>query len=335
MRITRDSLLQIARDTAAERVRLNRRIVCIYLTGSLLRSDPFLGGMTDIDLFIIHDGQPSVDREVVSLGDEVHLDIAHLSQEIFRQPRQMRTEPWISPFIVDHPRVYHDTQHWFEFTQAAISAQFHQAGNVVQRGRACAALARRTWRTLSTGSGGDPGPDVLHLYFKVLEQAANAIASLSGSPLTERRLLLDFPQRALAIGKAELSSGLVSLAIPQAASDEAWPACLQAFKEALQATDALPGCPPQISAPRHAYYLRAAAALREKTPAAAQWVILNPWMQALRHLPAGSVQLDSWRLCAPALGLDGPTFHARLAGLDAYLDGIEEALDQWSRSNGG
>ena len=36
MRITRDILLKIARDTAAQRVKVSRRLVCIYLTGSCL-----------------------------------------------------------------------------------------------------------------------------------------------------------------------------------------------------------------------------------------------------------------------------------------------------------
>ena len=150
MRITRESLLKLARDTATERVRLNRRIVCIYLTGSLLKEDPMLGGTTDIDLVVIHDSQPGVEREVERLAEDANLDLAHLSQDRFRQPRQMRGDPWLSPFIVNHPVVFHDTQHWFEFTQAAISAQFYQPINAIGRARAHFTAARQGWAALST-----------------------------------------------------------------------------------------------------------------------------------------------------------------------------------------
>ena len=105
MRITRETLIKLAQDTTAERVRLNHRIICVYLTGSLLHEEPLLGGTGDIDLFVIHDSQPAVDREVVRLSDEIHLDIAHLSQDVFQHPRLLRTHPWISPFIVSHPLV--------------------------------------------------------------------------------------------------------------------------------------------------------------------------------------------------------------------------------------
>ena len=90
MRLTREALLKIARDTAAQKVRISRRILCIYLTGSLLTPDPFLGGTTDIDLIFIHDSEPIQPREIVRLTDEIHLDIGHYDQAVFHQPRHLR-----------------------------------------------------------------------------------------------------------------------------------------------------------------------------------------------------------------------------------------------------
>ena len=58
MRLTRETLIKIARDTATQRARVSRRIICIYLTGSCLTDDPLLGGTTDIDLVIVQDGEP-------------------------------------------------------------------------------------------------------------------------------------------------------------------------------------------------------------------------------------------------------------------------------------
>ncbi len=40
MRITRDNLIKIAHDAANQRVKISRRIICIYLTGSCLTDDP-------------------------------------------------------------------------------------------------------------------------------------------------------------------------------------------------------------------------------------------------------------------------------------------------------
>jgi predicted nucleotidyltransferase len=64
MRITKESMLRLARDTAAIRANEDHSIVCIYVTGSVVTEDPFIGGTTDIDLFIVHAGQPVVSREV-------------------------------------------------------------------------------------------------------------------------------------------------------------------------------------------------------------------------------------------------------------------------------
>ena len=59
MRLTRETLIKIARDTAEQRVQISRRIICIYLVGSVLSDSPLLGGTTDIDLIIIHDSEPA------------------------------------------------------------------------------------------------------------------------------------------------------------------------------------------------------------------------------------------------------------------------------------
>ena len=50
MRVTRESLLRIAKETAQERAYNDKDIVAAYLTGSLLNVDPMLGGTADIDI---------------------------------------------------------------------------------------------------------------------------------------------------------------------------------------------------------------------------------------------------------------------------------------------
>lgn len=339
MRITRETLLKIARDTTAERVRINRRIICVYLTGSLLHDEPLLGGTGDIDLFIIHDSQPATEREVVRLSDEIHLDIAHLSQDVFLHPRQLRTHPWISPFIVSHPLVYHDTQHWFEFTQAAITSQFNQPDNVLQRGRQLAEAARSMW--LGTSASPRLAPEQVWNFLKALEDAANAIATLTGNPLTERRFWLEFPARTITLGRPNLSEDLLELFTPQPVGDDDWQSWQTAWKETLQAASVTTDCPQALLPARQAYYLRASGKLRETHPAAALWILLRTWTRAaclLAARPAASWENNphrqTWLEVLQTLGLDEAGFPARLGALDGYLDAVEETLDDYASQMG-
>ncbi len=335
MRITREILLKIARETAAQRVKVSRRLVCIYLVGSCLtETQPLLGGTTDIDLVMIHDTEPNQEREVVRLSDEVHLDISHYSQDLFHQPRHLRIDPWLGPFIYNKPLVLHDSNHWFDYNQAATGAQFQQADNVLARSRALADLARRGWMDLSFGSAPDHRRKV-YGFLKALENAGNAIASLTGVPLTERRFLVQFPQRALAIGRQDLSAGLVSLLASEVeVSDETWESWLAGWDQALQSVAQVEGCPPRLHPTRRGYYLRAAAALWEEHPTAAFWLLMRTWTLAVYHLPADSPSILPWQEACRTAGLDKAHFGARLEALDAYLDSVEEALDRWGQING-
>ena len=332
MRITRDTLLKIARDTAAQRVRTHRRLICIYLTGSLLTEEPLLGGTTDIDLICVHDSEPTMRREIVRLVDEVHLDIGHFTQADFDQPRHLRQDPWLGPYITSHPLLLHDSAHWFDFTQAAITAQFNSPENTLGRARALSEAARQAWLALRLA--GEVTPEQVRSYLKALENAGNAFASLSGAPLTERRFWLELSERAETLGRPGLAAGLLDLVLPEALSAEDWETWQPHWQAALTAAAADPGCPARLHTARQPYYLRAAAALFESQPAASAWLMLRTWTQAAVLLPAGDALLAAWQSVLSSTGLDGPGFSTRLDAFDAYLDGLEETLDEWGKANG-
>jgi hypothetical protein len=332
MRITRDTLLKIARDTAAQRVRTHRRLICIYLTGSLLSEEPLLGGTADIDLICVHDSEPPVRREIVRLVDEVHLDIGHFTQADFDQPRQLRQDPWLGPYITSHPLLLHDSSHWFDFTQAAITAQFNTPENTLGRARAMAEVARQAWLALRLA--GEVTPDQVWSYLKALENAGNAFACLSGAPLTERRFWLELPERAETLGRPGLAAGLFDLVLPEALAAEDWEAWQSHWHAALTTAAADPNCPARLHTARQPYYLRAAEALFETTPEVSIWLALRTWTQAAALLPAGADALVPWQSVLSATGLDGPGFSSRLDAFDAYLDGLEETLDEWGAANG-
>lgn len=334
MRITRETLLKIARDTAAERVRVSRRLVCVYLTGSLLREDPLLGGSADIDLFCIHDAQPAAPREVVRLTDEVHLDIAHLSQAEFQQPRRLRQDAWLGSYICSHPLVLHDSAHWFDMQQAIISAQFFQPENVILRARGLAEEARQRWMTLHERAGDLTPAAAAGTYLKALEQAANSAAVVSGAPLTERRFLLHFAQRAQQLGREDLSSGLVAQLLGSGPQPSEWPDWLPGWKAALQQAGALPACPASLHPARLGYYQRAVLALLESTPPAALWLLLRTWTRAAALLPVDSAPHQQWLAAAAEVGLYGGALVERVQALDGYLDSVEETLDAWANKYG-
>ena len=79
MRVTRESLIRIAKETAQQRAFNDRGIIAAYLSGSLASDevDPLLGGTTDIDVILVHADEPVNRREFVKLTPDFHVDISH------------------------------------------------------------------------------------------------------------------------------------------------------------------------------------------------------------------------------------------------------------------
>ncbi len=332
MRITRETLLKNAHDAITQRTRADRGIVSVYLTGSLLGDDYLLGGATDIDLVFVHIDRPEGEREIVRLTDEIHLDIAHHAQRDYRQARSLRLHPWMGPTLNTCKPLY-DPQHFLDFIQASVRGQFDRADNVLARSRQQAEHARQIWSAYADSMPA-PGPQAVADYLRAVDHAANAIASLSGPPLTERRYLLNFPARAEAAGHSGLYAGLLGLLGAPHTEIETlrlWLPLWQAAFEALPSSPAL-----LILAPaRHAYYQQAfEALLNGSQPRAVLWPLLRTWTLAVRHLPEEGPQRQAWVDACEHLGLQGPAFAERIQALDAFLDMVEETLEEWARANG-
>ncbi len=335
MRITRENLIRLAKETAEQRCRQDRGIVTVYLVGSLLGSEPMLGGTTDIDLVFIHDIQPLDSREFVALSEDILLDIAHLPQVAFRHPRELRLDPWLGSDLYANPLLLHDTQHWFEFTQAGARSQFTRPENVLARAQRLSSAARQDWLALHTHPQGDSDASLVSAYFKVIEQAANAIACLSGNPLAGRRFLLHFPARAQSIGQPDLSAGLVNLLGAGRVEPEVIRAWLPAWSSAYDASVAGGDVPLELHPARKPYFERGLAALLDgEQPEAVLWSLIRTWALAIRCLPEDSTHLAPWQEALTQLHLAPSDRSARLADLDAYLDRVEDALDRWGREYG-
>lgn len=332
MRVTRNVLMKIVRDSVEQRVRADRSLLAIYLCGSLLGGDYLLGGTADIDLVIIHLDVPAREREIVHLSDEVHLDIAHHAQKEYRQTRRLRVHPWMGPTLFSCQSLY-DPQHFLDFIQAGVRGQFDRSDYVVERARKLAESARKLWLASMQSDSKSTAETVLG-YLKTLEKAANAIASLSGPPLTERRFLLAFPDRAEAVNRPGLFPGLLGLL---GAADlgvgvlETW---LPAWTAALQALPA-GSAPVRLHPYRLAYYQGSIQAMIDSGNwQAALWPLLSSWTLAVCALGNDAEQALPWQEAFTQLDLMEDGFDRRLEGLDAYLDMVEEVIDSWARANG-
>lgn len=332
MRITRQVVDKIIGETVESRTQKNRNILSIYLTGSYLYENYLLGGTADVDLVMIHVDQPESDREIIRLTDELHLDIAHHFHRDYRQPRKLRVDPWMGPTIFEC-KILHDPQHLMDFTQAAVRGQFDRLDNVAERARTMLESARQTWLNRQLEGGGSEPADVLN-YLRSLEQAANAVAGITGHLLTERRFLQDFPERAAEVGRPGLFAGLLGLLGAHDFAQEKVRAWLPAWEQDYLAPPTA-SRPPGLHSDRLPYYRQAILAMLDSDPQlTALWPLLWSWTRLAELNQAESISIDSWRAALTELGLQGTELHSRVDALDAYLDNIEEAIEEWNRRSG-
>jgi hypothetical protein len=333
MRINQSMLLKVANDTVRRYVDSDRTLLAVYLQGSLLGDSPLIGNTGDIDLFFIHNQEVGIDREIIRVSDEVHLDIAHHSHMMYRQPRELRVHPWMGPTVYGC-KIMHDPQHFVDFVQAGVRGQFSGVENVLSRIRRQVGHAREMWESFY-GYTQPPSPQDASLYLHALEHAANAVAGMNGQMLTERRFLLEFPSRAEAVGKPGLYAGFLGLlgaAAVDAETVRTWMPDWKAAYNALPTTDA----PTRLHPLRWYYYAQAVEAiLNTQAPQNALWPLWRTWTHIICALPPDTPHHSNWQKAGERLGLLGESFAERIAGLDAYLDMVEELIDSWARENGG
>lgn len=330
MRINRETLLKLARETVAQRTYKDRSIIAIYLSGSLLEDEYLLGGAGDVDLTFIHIDRVEPEREIVRLTDEVHLDIAHHAQKDYLQTRRLRMHPWLGPTIFYCQTLY-DPQHMMDFTQASVRGQFDRPEYVLERANNQASHARQIWSKLAQEI---PPSEVsaMDVYLQAVEYVVNAIAVLSGAPLTERRLLKDFQNRAEAINKSGLYAGLLGLLGGKAVNGEDIRSWLPDWDETYMG---LPESsrPARLHSARRLYYRKAIETMLDKEePRHALWPLLHTWtkaMQITKNDPS-----PQWQNVCQKLGFMGEGYSEKVEALDAYLDMVEETLDDWGRANG-
>lgn len=332
MRITNEILLKIAKDTVTHSAQDDHSLLAAYLHGSLLRETPLLGNTTDIDLFYIHTDEVSVEREIVRLTDEVHLDISHHSHKVYRQPRELRQHPWLGP-VISGCKIIYDPQHFLDFAQASVRGQFNRPDQVVGRVSSLSEHARQIWLGFHLEPR-EPGPGDILKYMRAIEHATNSLAGISGPPLTERRFLLDLPHRMDAVQRHGLYAAVLGLLGAPSVDVEilhSWLPAWQAAYTSLPAAQA----PQRLHPYRLPYYQHAIETiLSSEHYQDALWPFWHTWTTAVNVLPEESEHRVVWQEAGKHLGLVGAGFAERIRALDVYLDTVEDTLEVWARENG-
>jgi hypothetical protein len=334
MRVTRESLLRIAKETAQERAYNDADIVAAYLTGSLLNVDPMLGGTADIDIVFVHKNQPKQSREFVKLTPDFHLDISRRKKDEFKSPRELRGDPWLGYEMYD-PILLYEREKFFDFVQASLRAgfDFEQPPLMLQRCRKMLSHGRGIWMDLTELDESAIGPKEVKKYMKSLFHALNAVAELSGPPIQERRLLLEFPARANAAGKPGMAAGAFGLLGANRVDVEKLKLWFSDWKSAFKLASEKSGVDIRIHPARANYYEKAIKSMLEgDIPFAALWPMLHTWTLSVEVLEGDHLQF--WKNAISELGLLDAEFAERVEGLDHFLDDIEIVFEEIARENG-
>ncbi|MCJ7694967.1 MAG: hypothetical protein MUO40_06010 [Anaerolineaceae bacterium] len=334
MRITQELLRKLAQEHVNKCRRLESDIVAAFLTGSVLTPEPILGGSTDIDIVLVHKENYFVEREVARVSNEISLDIVHQSQSFYTNHRNLRLNPWLGKALRTHASILFDTDHWLEFIQASVSSQFDRPENVYGRALPLLEKARALWFEIE-----EPKEEAFlewfNSFFQAVGLAANAIAVLNGIGLTTRRFLVDFPNRAEALGNNALNETLLKIISAENTSVEQMQAWRIPWENALDAAGADPDCPINIHPNRKHYFLSAYDAMVESgTHQFALWPLMETWSQAINILWRDQSQQGAWLRFSSDLGFSPESKMNHFNALDSFLDLVEVTLDTWKNGFG-
>ena len=330
MHISRANLIRIAKETAQKSALVDPGLVAAYLTGSVRSDAPFLGNAADIDIVFVHAGEPKIRREIIALTPEIHLDIVHNPRSLYDKPKELRVHPWLGPELYD-PMPLYVTRHFFEFIQAGVRDRFHEPANIQTRSHQLAESARQTWRELQPGQ--PHGPQQILGYLTGIHLAANAIATLAGNLLAERRFLLQFPVCAEAAGQPALTEGILNMLGANQVDAASLTSLLPEWEKAFIEATSCPSVDGRIAAPRLGYYKLACEALLEsETPQVILWPLMLTWTLSVSVLPPA--WKAPWLSACETLGLGEAAFGRRLDDLDRFLDDIEAIQERLTASQG-
>ena len=324
MQFTPEILRRHAQVLVEKEVKLNRDIVAAYLRGSLMYGSPLLGGAGDIDLVFIHHSAPALSREIRKLTPEICFDIEHHDQMLYRTPRELRLDPWFGPTLRDAVPI-HDPRHLLDYTQSGVRSNFTFPENIQARSLILLGQARQFWMDRQI----NPPSEILSelpQFLSALENALNSVASLTGPPLTIRRLGLEFTQRASQVNAPGLAIAFDHLLGAANLPQESLTSWMEDLTQALKILkeESEPGT---ILVDQETYFLRAVEEIVQgENPKAGLWPLLNTWTGIITLLPDKTQLQVPWIKALTTLGFAGNDYQVRLAAFDSFLDLCETLI---------
>jgi predicted nucleotidyltransferase len=322
MRVTRETLFKLAKDTVNKRFATDINVTAVFLVGSLRPEEAVVEGASDLDLLVIYNGEPPTEREIIKLSNDFHLDIAYESVRQYAQPRELRGDPWRGWTMWD-PCLLYQKGRFFEYTQSIIRSQFDDTANLLKRARFFSVPAREAWYAMQLNPESAQPLKLL----EAVSNAANALVVLNGAPLPERRLLAEFPARAQSLDQEDMIQTLFASAAGSVNAEilQQW---LPAWEIAFQAAAQSP-LDPRLHPVRLGYYKAAISSqLESDLPTAALWPLLSTWALISQNDTFNGDQTQAWNMVCAEMGLSPEALPERLQALDAYLDRLEEILEQ-------
>lgn len=333
MKVTRKMLLETARNYVKEQTFNDPDIACVFLVGSLMGDDPFLGESTDIDLIFIHNTEPALSHEIYSLGDDFLFDNLHYSRRVFNQPKEIRQDPWLGCLFCDAPIVLYDSYHYYDFLRAGIYSDFFSPTNIYTRSQFFYKKARDRWMEMQHQTD-EFSADLVYDYLLTLYDAANCIACLVGKPLPERRFLSGLESVTTYLGRPGLASGMRDLYGINDYTSFPWQEYLQHMSDAVTALSEKPYCPPQYSPNRFHYYQQAVSFYQMDRADEAAWVLFWVWTNVIHTLPKRAPEVKDWKILCEHLNFTKESFPLHLQQLDSYLEAVDTTSTEWQKVSG-
>jgi hypothetical protein len=283
-----------------------------------------------VDLVIIEEGRREIQREMVPLSDQVHLDISLHPQSVYEQPRDLRTHPWLGPAICE-PSYLHDPDHFFEWVQASVRGLFHRPDFVHERAIGFLKRARGEKEGMHDQVGW------LKLHLNTLLEGCNAFVSLYNPPVAGRRIALDLERIVEEAGHPEIIQDFQHMLGADQINGRSASENVASWARAFDSASREDGHP-ELHPCRREYHLQAYQAMIEAgRPETILWPLLHIWDHTMRslvaedraedHLPEFEQILEDTRL--------SPTDReAREQELENYLDHIEGLIEYWGEENG-
>ena len=332
MRFTPEILRKHAQVLVDKETKSNRSILAAYLRGSLLYGSPLIGGAGDIDLVFIHNAPPLNEHQIIRITPEIHFDIEHHDELIYRTPRELRLDPWLGPTLRDAVPL-HDPRHLLDYTQAGVRSNYDFPENIQARSKPLLENARQFWMDRQISPPLQITAEI-PAFLSALEAAINAVAIISGPPLATRRLGLSFADRAAAVDAPGLNIAFQHLLGGITLREETMVGWIDAWEKSVAILKEESSSPPLL-VEREIYFKNALVdTVKRSKPADALWPLIVTWTKIISTLPERTDLQLPWIKALTTLGFAGKDYSVRLAAFDSFLELCESLVMGDSASSG-